>query len=97
MAMVAHESENCRGKCGVCHLRRGVRSVPARFWPGTSFQRTEPNRLPDRTAKLILVSLQTSRYALGACLGAALEAFSMQNDNLTLPLYMWTMLVFVGI
>ncbi|PSR88986.1 hypothetical protein PHLCEN_2v4948 [Hermanssonia centrifuga] len=30
------------------------------------------------------------RYGAVATLGSILEAFSVQNDNLTLPLYMWT-------
>ncbi|KAH9902865.1 hypothetical protein C8Q73DRAFT_785494 [Cubamyces lactineus] len=34
------------------------------------------------------------RYVVVGCLAAGLEAFSVQNDNLTLPLYMWAMLVF---
>ncbi|EIW57386.1 dolichol kinase [Trametes versicolor FP-101664 SS1] len=34
------------------------------------------------------------RYAVVGGLAAALEAFSVQNDNVTLPLYMWAMLVF---
>ncbi|OBZ72216.1 hypothetical protein A0H81_07887 [Grifola frondosa] len=34
------------------------------------------------------------RYTAVAALSAGLEAFSVQNDNLTLPLYMWSMLVF---
>ncbi|KAI0768142.1 hypothetical protein BD413DRAFT_479834 [Trametes elegans] len=34
------------------------------------------------------------RYATVGALAAGLEAFSVQNDNLTLPLYMWAMLVF---
>ncbi|KAI0671525.1 hypothetical protein C8Q78DRAFT_972954 [Trametes maxima] len=33
------------------------------------------------------------RYVVVGCLAAGLEAFSVQNDNLTLPLYMWAMLV----
>ncbi|KIY64571.1 hypothetical protein CYLTODRAFT_90406 [Cylindrobasidium torrendii FP15055 ss-10] len=34
----------------------------------------------------------TKRYTLIVSIGAALEAFSDQNDNLTLPLYLWSML-----
>ena len=37
--------------------------------------------------------LQIGRYVVVGCLAAGLEAFSVQNDNLTLPLYMWAMLV----
>ncbi len=37
---------------------------------------------------------QVGRYAVVGALAAALEAFSVQNDNVTLPLYMWAMLVF---
>ncbi|KAH9838351.1 histidine kinase [Rhodofomes roseus] len=38
-----------------------------------------------------------SRYAVVAGLSAALEAFSVQNDNVMLPLYMWSMLVFADV
>ncbi|KAH9936044.1 hypothetical protein B0H21DRAFT_758723 [Amylocystis lapponica] len=34
-----------------------------------------------------------TRYAVVAGLSAALEAFSVQNDNVILPVYMWSMLV----
>jgi hypothetical protein len=37
---------------------------------------------------------QIVRYATVATLASVLEAFSVQNDNLTLPLYMWSMLAF---
>ncbi|KAH8100919.1 Fph type histidine kinase [Cristinia sonorae] len=35
------------------------------------------------------------RYGVVAGLSSVLEAFSLQNDNLTLPLYMWSMLAVV--
>lgn len=35
------------------------------------------------------------RYLLGVTVSALLEALSDQNDNLTLPLYMWSILVLV--
>ena len=35
-----------------------------------------------------------ARVGVAAGLAGCLEAFSVQNDNLTLPLYMWAMLVF---
>lgn len=38
-----------------------------------------------------------ARYALVATLAAALEAFSVQNDNVVLPVYMWSMLVFADV
>lgn len=37
------------------------------------------------------------RYAVVAALSSVLEAFSVQNDNLTLPLYMWSMLAVVDV
>ncbi|OCH95472.1 hypothetical protein OBBRIDRAFT_831028 [Obba rivulosa] len=37
------------------------------------------------------------RYTVVAVLSGALEAFSVQNDNLTLPLYMWSMLVLADV
>jgi len=37
----------------------------------------------------------TMRYSLGVAVSALLEALSDQNDNLTLPLYMWSVLVLV--
>jgi len=38
---------------------------------------------------------QTIRYLSVVVISAVLEALSDQNDNLTLPLYMWSMLVLV--
>ncbi|KXN91673.1 Dolichol kinase sec59 [Leucoagaricus sp. SymC.cos] len=38
----------------------------------------------------------TGRYLLGVVVSALLEALSDQNDNLTLPLYMWSTLVLVN-
>ena len=38
---------------------------------------------------------QTIRYLSVVVISAVLEALSDQNDNLTLPLYMWSMLVTV--
>ncbi|PFH53106.1 hypothetical protein AMATHDRAFT_39008 [Amanita thiersii Skay4041] len=42
-------------------------------------------------------SFSTVGYVFVVCLGAVLEAMSEQNDNLTLPLYMWSMLVVSGV
>ena len=36
--------------------------------------------------------VQIVRYGAAAAMSSILEAFSVQNDNLTLPLYMWSML-----
>lgn len=35
----------------------------------------------------------SSRYACIVSVTAVLEALSVQNDNLTLPWYMWSMLI----
>jgi dolichol kinase len=35
---------------------------------------------------------QTMRYTMAVVLSSLLEALSVQNDNLTLPLYMWSVL-----
>jgi len=40
---------------------------------------------------------QVARYAGVVTLASAYEGFSDQNDNLTLPLYMWSMLVVFGV
>jgi dolichol kinase len=40
---------------------------------------------------------QTLRYSIVVTLSCALEALSDQNDNLTLPLYMWSLLVAVDV
>lgn len=37
------------------------------------------------------------RYGVVTVLSSVLEALSEQNDNLTLPLYMWSMLVVVEV
>jgi hypothetical protein len=44
-------------------------------------------RFPDRCL------WQSVRYTIGVALGSALEALSIQNDNLTLPLYLWSVLL----
>ncbi|KAL1747123.1 hypothetical protein HDZ31DRAFT_32587 [Schizophyllum fasciatum] len=41
----------------------------------------------------IAEAFSTARYAAIAAISAVLEALSDQNDNLTLPLYMWSLLV----
>ena len=40
---------------------------------------------------------QIIRYGAAAAVSSVLEAFSVQNDNLTLPLYMWSMLALVDV
>jgi dolichol kinase len=40
---------------------------------------------------------QIGKCVLVAGLCALLEAWSVQNDNLTLPLYMWTMLSLIDV
>lgn len=35
---------------------------------------------------------QLSKYALATALAALLEATSAQNDNLIIPIYMWSLL-----
>lgn len=40
---------------------------------------------------------QVFRYAFVVGLSSLLEAFSVQNDNLILPMYMWSMLVFADL
>ena len=51
-------------------------------------------RLGTLTDAMCCLIVQIGRYVVVGCLAAGLEAFSVQNDNLTLPLYMWAMLVF---
>ena len=40
---------------------------------------------------------QMARFGVAAGLAGCLEAFSVQNDNLTLPLYMWAMVVLLDV
>ncbi|KAH9945311.1 uncharacterized protein BXZ73DRAFT_38502 [Epithele typhae] len=40
---------------------------------------------------------EMGRFAVAAALAGCLEAFSVQNDNLTLPLYMWAMVVLLDV
>ena len=47
------------------------------------------------TAGGLISWIQTIRYLSVVVVSAVLEALSDQNDNLTLPLYMWSMLVTV--
>ena len=42
---------------------------------------------------MLMIYLQTLRYTVVVGLSTLLEALSVQNDNLTLPLYMWSMLI----
>ncbi|KAG9005079.1 hypothetical protein FRB93_009948 [Tulasnella sp. JGI-2019a] len=41
-------------------------------------------------------AFSTPRYIIATILGGILEAFSLQNDNLTLPLYLWAALILLG-
>lgn len=41
-------------------------------------------------------AVQTPLYVLATFLSGMLEAFSLQNDNLTLPLYLWAVLILLG-
>ena len=41
--------------------------------------------------------LQVARYISVAVISAILEALSDQNDNLTLPLFMWSMVAIAGV
>lgn len=41
--------------------------------------------------------LQVGRYIAVAVISAILEALSDQNDNLTLPLFMWSMVAIAGV
>ncbi|CAA7266925.1 unnamed protein product [Cyclocybe aegerita] len=45
----------------------------------------------------IVEAFSNVRYLFVAAISAVLEALSDQNDNLTLPLYMWSMLVVAGL
>lgn len=52
-----------------------------------------------RCAILVMFSFifyQAIRYTVVVSISAGLEALSDQNDNLTLPLYMWTALGLAG-
>ena len=42
-------------------------------------------------------TFSTGRYGAVVAVGAVLEAVSGQNDNLTVPLYVWSMLVAVDV
>jgi dolichol kinase len=42
---------------------------------------------------MTLINLKMARYAGAVMMAAVLEALSVQNDNLTVPLYMWSVLV----
>jgi len=44
----------------------------------------------------VVETFSVPRYVGVASAGALLEALSMQNDNLTLPLYMWSLVVLVN-
>lgn len=44
-----------------------------------------------------IYNLQILRYAFVIFLSSLLEAFSDQNDNLTLPLFMWSMQILLNV
>lgn len=44
-----------------------------------------------------LMNVQTVRYTLIVVLSSVLEALSDQNDNLTLPLFMWSLLTIADV
>lgn len=46
---------------------------------------------------MLLRRVQVPRFVVVAVLAGLLEAFSVQNDNLTLPLYMWAMTVLADV
>jgi len=45
----------------------------------------------------LVVALQLPRYVLGVTLAALLEAASAQNDNLVIPLYLWSVLSLLSV
>jgi dolichol kinase len=48
--------------------------------------------VPPREGNSAEYGSQTVQYTVVVVLSALLEALSVQNDNLTLPLYMWSVL-----
>ena len=49
------------------------------------------------SSSLTLVKRQLPRYALATTLAGLLEANSDQNDNLTIPIFMWAMVSLLGV
>ena len=45
----------------------------------------------------IVEPFSTIRYTAAISMAATLEALSVQNDNLTIPWYAWSMLVLMGV
>lgn len=41
--------------------------------------------------------LQLTRYTIATILSGLLEACSMQNDNLVIPIYMWSLVTLIGV
>lgn len=39
----------------------------------------------------------TARYTLAISIGAMLEALSVQNDNLTMPWFVWSLIVLMDV
>jgi len=56
----------------------------------TSDVLTEADAIPTCESQIL-------RYTIVVTLSCTLEALSDQNDNLTLPLYMWSLLVVVDV
>ena len=107
--VVRGEPEDGGGQRGVCGVGVGVRVGAAgardgRAVFGAYAAGTSSWRKPGGTDAIAMAGAracgrtqQMARFGIAAGLAGCLEAFSVQNDNLTLPLYMWSMLAFVDV
>lgn len=89
-------TEDYRRECCVHSFCGGVRLVASPVWIyGGVLGQSPFSFLPVRMINSW--KPQIIRYGAAAVVASVLEAFSVQNDNLTLPLYMWSMLALVDV
>ncbi len=91
--VVRGKPEDARGQRGVCGLGVRVRVVVAGVGDGGEFFGASCECGGDAWTDAV----QVPRFVVVAGLAGLLEAFSVQNDNLTLPLYMWAMVVLADV
>jgi dolichol kinase len=88
--MVAYDKQDCRRNFSIYYIDFRECVVPPSLWALASLC----GELVAIPSHIILMALcQSLRYLCVTIIGGLLEALSDQNDNLTLPLYMWSMLV----
>jgi hypothetical protein len=88
--VVAHDTQDLRRECRFHNLSGGVCVGAARLRVSRGiFGKIVMHQLVEAPADLFC---KVVRYGMIIGLGSVLEAMSGQNDNIILPVYMWSML-----